>query len=240
MKVVDRIALIGLESVGNVVLIEKHLQAYTSWKKSKSKALLHLDAHMDFGYRPLRSIDNIWEAKTTKEIHELLDENSIWDFSKPQAPGLCIYQILKEGLIKEFFWIVPDKEWANNKQLKRFKKSLSYIPIDKKIYIENKQIIAEFESLKIVTCRLEDLPLFKESVVLDIDLDFLLIPSIFKTQSFLPRIPWIRPKEVLNILRQKKIKTDLVTIAYSVEDGYVPHNYKYLGDELASLLKNPV
>ena len=232
-------SLVGVEPVQDVFLMEEHDKACNIWKKTENRTLLHLDAHMDFGWRPSRNLLQILVAKTIRDVHTLLKKDTIWDFSQKIDGNLSIYSALRDGLIKEYYWVVPDKHWGGPKQCRMIEQSLRHIPLKKSIRIKDNRIIIKFDNLEIITCRLVDLPCFDESVILDVDLDFLLIRSVFKAAPSSYRKPWIWPAQISKILKNKKIKTDLVTIAYSVNDGYTPAQYKYLGDELASMIKNP-
>lgn len=82
------------------------------------------------------------------------------------------------------------------------------------------------------------LPEIQESVLLDIDIDFLVIPKVShrKTDEH-SEVPWCWPEDLLAALRARQVRTSLVTIAYSVEGGYTPLKWKFLGDELLLRLR---
>jgi tetratricopeptide (TPR) repeat protein len=86
-------------------------------------------------------------------------------------------------------------------------------------------------------CTLSDLPEFQESVLLDIDTDFMIIDRMAGTTPC--TTPWTWPEELLNGLRKRGLRTDFATVVYSVEGGSTPLDWKYLGDELAQLLLDP-
>ena len=87
-------------------------------------------------------------------------------------------------------------------------------------------------------CRLGTPPSVTEPVLLDLDVDFMMIPRV--NRDALEEhcaSPWIRPAELLDTLAARGIHGDLVTIAYSVNGGYTPLKWKHLGDELAARLR---
>ena len=47
---------------------------------------------------------------------------------------------------------------------------------------------------------------------------------------------WLYPDKFVGMLKEKGLKSDLVTIAYSVEGGFTPIGYKFIGDHLAYML----
>jgi superkiller protein 3 len=82
---------------------------------------------------------------------------------------------------------------------------------------------------------LSDLPHFNEDVLLDIDVDYFDPPDLGKRLS----VPSLWPEELITILMKKGVKTNCVTVCYSVKGGYLALEYKFLGDDLASILKDP-
>jgi len=79
-----------------------------------------------------------------------------------------------------------------------------------------------------------------ENTLLDIDVDFLVISRVtYGEQDKLGTFPWAWPDELVDRLRGCQIRSDLVTISYSVEGGFTPLKWKYLGDELKQRLIQP-
>jgi tetratricopeptide (TPR) repeat protein len=80
----------------------------------------------------------------------------------------------------------------------------------------------------------------EECVLLDIDVDFLMIPQVSydETDAKGP-VPWCWPQDLVARLSERGIRSDLVTVAYSVEGGYTPLEWKYLGEEVAQRLAQP-
>ena len=78
-------------------------------------------------------------------------------------------------------------------------------------------------------------PFFKEAVLLDIDVDYFDPPDLGKKYD----IPSIWPDELIAFLMKKGMKADVATVSYSVKGGCRRIEYKFLGDDLASLLKDP-
>lgn len=231
--------LVGIQPIKDVFLMEYHSQAYSFWRRTKNRILVHLDAHMDFGWRPERHISQILEIKTIKSLNRLLNQSSVWEIGQRGREGLAIYLALKNKILKEFWWVVPDKEWGTQRERRNIEKLIRHIPVKKRIITEGKRIIIKIDNMRVITCRLQDLPQFKESILLDIDLDFLVIKSVFKADASCSGSPWIKPDELVSKLTEKKIRTDLVTIACSIKQGFTPAKYKSLGDKLASILKHP-
>lgn len=88
--------------------------------------------------------------------------------------------------------------------------------------------------LRVLT--LSNLPRFTEDLFLDIDVDFLVIPKSCSGVNY-DGVPWCWPDDLVARLKARDLHSDLVTLAYSVEGGYTPLKWKYLGDELALALR---
>lgn len=84
---------------------------------------------------------------------------------------------------------------------------------------EGNVIVGHLFDTRITVCRLMDVPQLKESVSLDLDIDYFIFDSALYLNRL--KVPRIWPQECIDILQQKEIKTDLVTICYSVEQGYM-------------------
>jgi len=89
----------------------------------------------------------------------------------------------------------------------------------------------------------EKLPILKQKVLLDIDLDFLTTNSLLNannTSDIARRIPWIYPDKLVEALKEKIKRPQIITIAYSVNGGYTPIVYKFLGDDIVYRLSNNI
>jgi hypothetical protein len=93
-----------------------------------------------------------------------------------------------------------------------------------------------------VVTTIQGLPDNMKDVLLDIDTDFLTTESVAKANANSDagkRFPWIWPKELMIALENKGIQSCYTTIAYSVNGGYTPLLYKFLGDEIFFRIKKP-
>ena len=73
--------------------------------------------------------------------------------------------------------------------------------------------------------------------MLDLDVDYLIFPRVTTGPGDPhPALPWRWPEDLLARLHARGVQSDIVTIAYSVQGGYTPLCWKYLGDELKARL----
>jgi tetratricopeptide (TPR) repeat protein len=204
--------------VGRLCLMENHHQAYGFWRDrdARHKVLVHLDAHHD-----------MWWTSDAQLI-------SIANFLCPA---------LKDDVIREIYWIVPDRTWETAKSRKAVARHLQAVqktypgPRDA-IRRQAEEISTTVMGKPLRVRPLAALPALSEAVLLDIDIDFLVIPRVTYRESD-PQgvLPWCWPQELVGRLRVSRIQPDFITIAYSVEGGFTPLKWKYLGDELALRLR---
>jgi len=235
----------------NIILMENHNEALTIWQeaKVKEKILIHIDAHLDFCWIAEKNPLELLNAKSIKEVDNLLKVNYFWnpclkDCKDSIDIGNYIYPAVKDGIVKKIYWVIPDVLWNNPYQMKKIKSGFAAIKqLDPKGYgtlnRNGVYLTAEIYGAKLICCRLSDLPNFKEDILLDIDVDFFIANPIldeYHPRWVKDRHPWIWPIDFVEVLSEKGIRSNLATIAYSVEGGFTPLQYKYLGSELAALL----
>ncbi|MFH1504502.1 MAG: UPF0489 family protein [Candidatus Omnitrophota bacterium] len=231
----------------DINIIEDHDQALAVWRKRgvKNLDLVHIDAHMDFGFCPAKPIKEVFsQAKSLRELKRNLEYSLAFtryekNFDKQTNIGNYIYPAIQEGIVKNFYWVIPG-------ELKEFKMSLKIVKNSLKNFIkkENKKSLivkdgwasAEILGRKFIVCVLDKLPFLEQPILLDIDTDFLVVDSLLNANNTIKigkRRPWILPQELVNILKDKVRRPVVTTIAYSVNGGYTPMKYKHLGDEIA-------
>ena len=129
---------------------------------------------------------------------------------------------VEEGLVREAFWAVPEPSWQQ--------------PAVRRAITEH---VAALD-MPMRACPVSELPPLAEPVLLDIDVDYFVTPEVrFGAPDVLSPQPWCWPADLVAALRQREVRTDLLTIAYSVEGGHTPLQWKYLGDALAAILHQP-
>jgi tetratricopeptide (TPR) repeat protein len=212
-------ARVGVDPIQQLHLMENHDQSYHLWRDAafRDRILVHIDAHHD-----------MWWLEDSRFL-------TIANFVCPA---------LREQIARELYWVVPDGTWENpaGRQALRghLKTILKTYPGSSGTQWEHHRVRTSVLGRPLVVCSLNTLPSFSEDVLLDIDTDYLTIPRVsYREEDVLAPVPWRSPEELTDILRSMALTTDFVTIAYSVEGGYTPLAWKYLGDELALRLSRP-
>lgn len=237
-----------------IFLIEDHDQALNLWRKDKIKGidLVHIDAHIDFGFYPAKPIEEIFnKAANLEELKRNLEYTLAFrhyekNLDKQTNIGNYIYPAMKIGIVKDFYWVVPggsEEFQASFKLIKNILNSLSmqdlyrYGRVSPSQYILSEGMISSrLFGRNFIICTLGQLPVLRQNVLLDIDTDFLIIDSLLhanNTEKIGKRKPWISPENLVEQLRERVSRPAIITIAYSVNGGYTPISYKHLGDEIA-------
>ena len=196
-------------------LIENHDEALYLWRKAGIRAatLIHIDAHHD-----------MWPPSEDGVI----------------TIGNYVFFALSEGIIKKVIWVVPDASWATPENRcvlrEQVSKLVQSFPRPRRaIQFEDECIKTSILGKPFTVCALKELTINDEPVLLDIDVDYFLLPSVAGNNAceISGRLPWLWPAE----FKLPALPGLLMTsIAYSVEGGTTPIEWKHLGDELQSSL----
>lgn len=247
-------ALVGADPIENVVMMEDHDGAYYAWKQAelKDRIAVHIDAHIDFGWIPERDPEALLNLGTLRELENQSSTDSLWNFTgrptdKLVDLGNYLNPALREGILRSVYWVAPDRFFATRERQAQLEAMLHEMRKAnpralQQIAWSNGVLRAELYGKPLTICPLANIPRFQEDVLLDIDTDFLIINSISPAYPYPDHpnpTPWTWPDELVERLRERGLRSDFVTIAYSVEGGYTPLDYKYLADDLASLLRDP-
>lgn len=237
-----------------IKLIENHDQAYYFWKKLclSKRPLIHLDAHMDFNFHPAKPLrQTLEEAKSKEDLTQQLSKNLAYKELNIKEDSLTnignyIYPAMRDGIVSDFYWVIPGDRQEFKRSLKKLLNILkSFFRQDpfktRKITKVKGGLIAKIYGRDFIITTLQDLPENIKGAILDIDTDYLVTDTIRKAgvgRDIGKRFPWIWPEELVNQLKKKKMRPSCMTIAYSVEGGYTPLIYKFLGDEIAIFLNS--
>jgi tetratricopeptide (TPR) repeat protein len=200
----------------DIFLMENHDEAYWIWREAgvRDQILVHIDAHDDMDWLPDPAAINI-------------------------ANFIC--WALQEGMIREVYWVAPDRTWENRAGLNHLLRRLKYIlrkyPDPFRLSVEQDRIRCLALGKHFQICPLSALPAIAEPVLLDIDVDYLVIPRASRDSDQFRELPWRWPDELVQQLEARSLRAELVTIAYSVKGGFTPLKWKYLGEELAERLQ---
>jgi len=237
-----------------IKLIEDHNGAYDYWKelRLRSKTLIHFDAHFDFNFLPAKPpLQTLEEARGKEDLIRQCSDNVTYaELEKDERSltniGNYIYPAIRDGIVKYFYWVIPGGPDQLTKASDNVKRMLTKIrrkdPFGQsKIVRKRNALQTKIYGRDLYITTLDGLEAGLKNAIIDIDIDFLTTGTIQKSGSFIDagrRFPWIWPRDLVKAIKNKKIRYDCVTIAYSVNGGFTPLMYKFFGDELAFYLND--
>jgi len=170
--------------------MEDHSGAFIAWrlKKLKQRTIVHIDSHIDLDWVSDSDLKRIRNSRTAEKFIQLrLDPLHPEESSrKPLSIMNYLYPSIKEGMVRELYWIPPDSFVVGESVPDKFKYHL--IETLAKLSVEDlnsfrlqKGIIKGCVfGVPLTACKLSDLPRFKETVIIDIDPDYFGPPDIKK------------------------------------------------------------
>ncbi len=230
-----------------IFLKEDHDQVLKVWRRAGSRGLdlVHVDAHLDFVLHPARQPEEILaQATTIKQFKENLEYTLCFlryekKLDKQTDIGNYIYPAMRDGMVKNFWWVVPGSNKDLDQNFKGVKKLFEGAFGSQAIKLVKKGqglILGRALNREFWICTLDTLPVFKQKVLLDIDVDFLVVPDLTKADNRCDigwRAVWIEPRRLKERLLERIMAPQVITIVYSTNGGYTPMVFRYLGDEIA-------
>lgn len=203
-------------TVPAVHVFEQHDEAYHLWRDAgvRDATVVHVDAHHDLSW-----LDD--------PIHLHI--------------GNYLCQAIKDGIVREVYWVVPDGALRAPRARAEIRRQLrdlgrAYPRPRRPVQRAGDAWSCALRGCRVVVCELDALRVPAGTVLLDVDVDFLLTPGAQLREGSPADEPWLWPSDCVARLRRTGVAPALVTIAYSVEGGYTPLRWKYFGDELAARL----
>lgn len=201
-----------------VHVMDNHDRAYHLWSEAgfRNRVLVHVDAHHD-----------MWWTDDRRSL-------SIANYICPA---------LREKIVRRVYWVVPDATFRTRTGRAALRRHLTeiqrrYPGAPAAVHWRERSVRTAILQRPLIVCSLDALPASNEPVLLDVDTDYFVIPCVsYGEPDRHETLPWRWPDELLALLRAKDVRTDFVTIAYSVEGGHTPIQWKYLGDELAGRIQ---
>ena len=246
-KVVGDSGEVGVDSIRAVRLFENHSTALIEWQRAevRDRVLVHLDGHADLDWLPDATVARIAAARPDElpglELHPYtldgttLSRFGIWNF---------IYPAARMGIVRELVWVVPDGSLGDDESIVRMAHEilvgkLEMVSVDEALSLRpvGRAIQGEILGVPILVCEIGDLPVIREPVLLDVDLDYFTTGSALSQE--VTEGPWITPRAVVDVLQKKQIRTDLVTLSYSTIGGFLPPGSRWIGPAMVRELRNP-
>ena len=186
-------------TVPGVHVFEYHDEAYHVWRAAgvRDATVVHVDAHHDLSW-----LDD--------PVHLHI--------------GNYLCQAIKDGIVREVYWVVPDGALGAPRARREIRRQLRNL---RREYPRPRRPVrragdvwsCELRGCRVVVCDLDTLPALSGTVLLDLDVDFLLTPGTRIGEGSPADEPWLWPSDCVARLRRARLAPALATIASSVEGG---------------------
>ena len=219
---------------------EDHCEVLGIWRTHRIQHLdlVHLDAHIDFGEYAAEPVERVVaDAASIAELKSRLEQTLNYlhyepDVQKQLNIGNYIYPAIREGIVNDFYWVVPGGSPEFRASANIIRNMLRAIAGrgQRVTRTSSESLRIAYRGRNIVVCTLNSLPVLAGDTLLDIDTDFLVIDSVKNsdnTTAIGRRKPWISPAQLAGAIQHKVPCPRVVTIAYSVNGGWTPLRYKY-------------
>lgn len=237
-----------------VHVFDDHDRALSVWRREgvRSLDLVHVDAHSDFAFHRAKPFSQIIaSAPSLRALKSQLEYTSAYlrrrrSLDAQTTIGNYIYPAMQEGIVRDFYWVVPGSDEDFDRALPRLKRFILGLQAQDAVLNASARhpalrsgpgiLRTRLLSRKVTICTLSRLPRLPRPVLLDIDTDFMVnrdLAAVDCLDDIGRRVCAIQPQQLAKALRVKVPRPAMVTIAYSVTGGFTPAVYKHLGDEIA-------
>jgi hypothetical protein len=240
--------LVGVEPLPSTYLFEHNSSTLIHWKRAgvKDRIVVHLDGHIDLDWLPDRTVTRLAAANVEElsklEIHPYAMDDQIFS-------GFAIYNFIypamRMGMVRDFWWVVPDGTLSSKGAAKALVRDLiaekmQGIPVEDVQTLRWKDggVHGSLYGIPVHIIELQSLPSFDEPVLLDLDMDY--FTTVSAHSQHVSDSPWILTETVLDVFQSRNLSSDLVTICLSTVGGFFPVNERWLGSYLQQSLIDPV
>lgn len=205
--------------------MEDHCDAYPLWKEHGLRGMtcVHVDAHLDVsadGFTP-EGLTRIAACRTAEELECFRGSEYL-----PWGGFHCgnyLYPALLEGVVEHLVWVVPP-HLPGSDLLRWVREELQNwvdLTLDeyRALRLQGGRVEGTLAGRRLTVCTPDRLPPCDGSVLLDVDIDYLLDADDGI---------WQTPAQLAADLEGLDVAA--LTVAYSVNGGYLPLEHRYLGD----------
>ncbi len=239
--------LVGVEPLPHTYLFEHNSSTLIHWKRAavRNRIVVHLDGHIDLDWLPDRTVTRLAAANVEElsqlEIHPYAMDDQIFS-------GFAIYNFIypamRMGMVRDFWWVVPDGTLAGKGAATALVRDLiaekmQGIPVEdiQTLRWQDGGVHGTLYGTPVHIIELQSLPTFEEPVLLDLDMDYFTTVSAHSQR--VSDSPWILMESVLDVFQARNLTSDLATICLSSVGGFFPVHERWLGSYLQQSLIDP-
>ncbi len=208
------------------LLMDDHSNALTFWRKHNLEGLtcVHVDAHLDVqddGFSP--SVLERWKGFQTSEDWQEARGNPSLPWGGLHC-GNYLYPALVWGTVTHLIWVIPPHMGSRDRLDWLKGEMVGWVDLDfaeyKSLNLQQGRIEGQLAGRRFTVCTAENLPPLNSPVALDFDVDYLITDE---DQL------WGTTQQFRDSFGEQSIQ--VLTVATSLEGGYTPPQFEYLGRE---------
>jgi len=210
--------VLGTDMIMDVQVIEDHKDALSHWQDIgvKDAVLINIDAHDDLRRLPAEGSEKYPAVSN----------------------GNFIQSAAKQGIVKKVIWVVPDTYDLfsdSGQRLAALLKKYGFAESDISTFKKKDSCFCGFtDGVPLTVCDIGTLPDLKGPILLTIDVDY--FPEMIRSKR--PEIA-AGLQDTFNAMCQKKYKIKDVTVAYSINGGFMDCHYRWVGEMVVDSLRVP-
>ncbi len=235
----EPLPLAGKDPIYGLLVVEDHGQALARWAEAgiRDAVVVNFDAHDDIRFISEQKINELKDIIKRNDWKRLSGSDSVADDGLYHI-GNWIYAGARLGIIKEVYWVIPNNLFSQEKPEELMRGFLehnmfSLEDINTFVFKKNK-FQGIYHGIPFTICGIEELPEVNEPVLLSIDADLF---SLFTKQysiNYLSALNWI-----FTALSESGYRVLDAVVSYSVNGEYLKPHHRWIGDELAAVLRDP-
>jgi tetratricopeptide (TPR) repeat protein len=234
-------SIAGKEPIKKVFKVEDNIGALRAWTVNKARAsvLIHIDPADDFTVFPSMVMQDMKNAA----VYLQRRNETVFDKLTPFLTNGGVVNLgYMAGMYKRVIWVVPTRAPVGETPptiyrdffvKQRRLQAAGVGPFETR----GNQIVGSVAGIPLTITRLEDLTIGRnENAIIDIDLAY--FP--YKRREDRAYLPGMRTLlSFLHELAARNIRTNLVTVNYSIQAGLVSMDLRYFGDVIKEVLADP-
>ncbi len=237
----DRYPVAGRDAVTGIAEMEDHSGSLPDWleKGYRGMTVIHVDAHDDLGFIPeekLAEIRRLAAARDWSGLRKRMDagQHSLFTLTN------YLYAAAQLGVAKEIYWVLPFtffEEPAGGERARDFLKTAGSVKdpteVDAMTFTAG-CLHGRVRGVLLHVCGADTVPLIKEPVILDVDVDF--FPA-YASERGLSNLRGL--KVFFDLLFGRGYRVAAMNVAYSVNGGYLLPTHRYIGSQVIEALEKP-
>ncbi len=209
------------------LLMDDHSNALTFWRNHKLEGLtcVHVDAHLDVqddGFEP--AVLERWKSFCSPEDWQEARGNPSLPWGGLHC-GNYLYPALIWGTVTHLIWVVPPHMGSGDRLEWLKGEMVGWVDLEfseyRSLHLEQGRVEGTLAGRRFTVCTADNLPPLATPIAVDFDVDYLITDDdqLWGTLEEFRQALGDRPIEVL-------------TVATSLEGGYTPPQFEYLGREV--------